>query len=76
MFLIKPPFLAPETAGAPLNYGQIKEKEDFPEKARRAQSEGNPQGFCQKIDIQKSGACLCPLQNFRIAQQVVGNKSS
>gem|GEM_PF-3218838 len=35
MFLIKPPFLAPETAGA-FNYAQIKEKEDSRKTARRA----------------------------------------
>src|ERR1700737_1694781 len=56
MFLIKPPFLAPETAGAPLNYGQIKEKESSRKTARRTQSKGDSQGRRQKIDIEKSRA--------------------
>src|SRR5207302_3046970 len=54
MFLIKPPFLAPETGGAPLNYGQIKEKESSGKTARQAQSKGDAQGRRQKIDIEKS----------------------
>src|SRR5207245_11567946 len=56
MFSIKPPFLAPETAGVPLNYGQIKEKESSRKKARGAQSKGDSQGRRQKIDIEKSRA--------------------
>jgi hypothetical protein len=75
MFLIKPPFF-PRRLTALLNYGQINKKEASRENAHRPKGEGDPKTISEKIDSQEGDARKPTCKNFRIAWQIIGDKSS